>query len=49
MASYTKGAADGAKDAFSLYPRDFVQEKIAAGEDSVTDYAEKNYFANLKH
>ena len=28
LASYTKGAAEGAKDAFSLYPHDFVQEKI---------------------
>ena len=48
MASYSKGAAEGAQDAFSLYPRDFNNDKVPAGEDSITDYAEKKYFANLK-
>ena len=48
MASYGKGAAEGASDAFSLYPRDFQNDKLPAGEESIEDYAEKNYFANMK-
>jgi len=48
MASYSKGAIEGAKDAFSLYPRDFEEDSVSAGQDSIEDYAEKKYFANLK-
>ena len=48
MASYSNGASEGASDAFSLYPRDFVNDSVPAGQDSIADYAEKKYFANLK-
>ena len=48
MASYTKGASEGASDAFSLYPRDFGQDSLPAGQESINEYAEKKYFANLK-
>lgn len=48
MASYSHGAAEGGADAFSLYPRDFEQDSIPAGQDSMSDYAEKNYFSNMK-
>lgn len=49
MASYSNGASEGATDAFSLYPRDFVEDSLPAGQDSIGDYAEKNYFSNLKN
>ena len=49
MASYSNGAAEGAADTFSLYPRDFVEDSLPAGQDGINDYAEKNYFSNLKH
>jgi len=50
MASYSNGAADGgaSQDAFSLWPREFVDDSAAAGEDTIESYAEKNYFANMK-
>lgn len=48
MASYAKGASEGAQDNFSLYPRGYVEDNIPAGEDSAAQYAEKQYFANLK-
>ena len=47
MASYANGAAEGAKNTFSLWPRD--PEAGAAGAESMEQYAEKKYFANLKH
>ena len=50
MASYSKGAAENAaSDSFSLWPRDFTNDSVPAGEDSMADYAEKKYFSNLKH
>ena len=42
-ASYTRGAAEGAANQFSLYPRDYVQGDLQAGDESMGDYAEKNY------
>lgn len=48
MASYTKGASEGSKDPFSLYPREFQNDSVPAGEDSMSDYAEKKYFANMR-
>ena len=49
MASYSKGSAmEGSGDAFSLYPRDYVEDKVPAGQDSLEEYAEKKYFSNLK-
>ena len=48
MASYANGATEGAADAFSLYPHDFVSDSVPAGQDSIGDYAEKKYFSNLK-
>lgn len=49
MASYTNGAVDGSKDAFSLWPREFGNDSVPAGEDSIEVYAEKNFFANMKN
>ncbi len=48
MASYKNGAAEGAQDAFSLWPREYSNDSVPAGQDSIGDYAEKKYFANLK-
>lgn len=49
MASYANGASDAAtSDTFSLYPREYVNDSIPAGQDSMEDYAEKKYFANMK-
>jgi len=45
--SYTKGAAEGASDSFSLYPRGFEKGDLAAGEETIEQYAEKKYFRNL--
>jgi len=49
MASYSNGAAEGSQDAFSLWPREFVNDSVPAGDDSIESYAEKNYFANMKN
>ena len=49
MASYAKGASEGVQDSFSLYPRGYVEDSIPAGEESAAEYAQKRYFANLKH
>ena len=50
LLSYQRGAAEGSQqDAFSLYPHDFVEDSVPAGQDSIQDYAEKKYFANQKH
>ena len=51
MASYNNGAVaeDGAADSFSLWPRKFENDSIPAGQDSIEDYAEKKYFANLRN
>ena len=46
MASYANGASESS-DSFSLWPREFQNDSVAAGED-IESYAEKNYFANLK-
>ena len=43
-ASYTKGAAEGAADSFSLYPRGFDASDLPAGEESINEYAHKKYF-----
>ena len=49
MASYANGAAEAATNGtFSLYPREYVEDSIPAGQDSMEDYAEKKYFANMK-
>lgn len=42
-ASYTRGAAEGSTNEFSLYPRNYVSGDLPAGEDSIEDYAEKQY------
>ena len=47
-ASYSKGASEAASE-FSLYPREFAQGDLAAGEESMEQYAEKKYFGNLRH
>ena len=50
-ASYSKGAsAEGAAaaESFSLWPRDFKADQVPAGQDSIEDYAEKKYFANIR-
>ena len=46
-ASYTKGAAEGASDNFSLFPRNFEKGDLAADGESMEQYAEKKYFRNL--
>ena len=43
MASYSKGAVS--ENSFSLYPRGFEQDQT---DESAQDYAERNYFANIK-
>eukprot|EP00353_Schmidingerella_taraikaensis_P009408 CAMPEP_0185578210 /NCGR_PEP_ID=MMETSP0434-20130131/12307_1 /TAXON_ID=626734 ORGANISM="Favella taraikaensis, Strain Fe Narragansett Bay" /NCGR_SAMPLE_ID=MMETSP0434 /ASSEMBLY_ACC=CAM_ASM_000379 /LENGTH=258 /DNA_ID=CAMNT_0028195965 /DNA_START=14 /DNA_END=790 /DNA_ORIENTATION=+ len=49
MASYANGSAESTSaDAFSLYPRDYVNDSVPAGEDSMEQYAEKKFFANMK-
>ena len=47
-ASYSKGAAEGAADQFSLYPRGYKSGDLAADDESAAAYAEKKYFSNLK-
>ena len=47
-ASYSKGASESASE-FSLYPREFTEGDLAAGEESMEQYAEKKYFGNLRH
>ena len=44
MASYSKGAISE-DSSFSLYPRGFDQDKT---DETAQDYAERNYFANIK-
>ena len=43
-ASYTKGAGSEASQ-FSLWPHDFKAGDLA-GEESIEQYAERNYFSN---
>ena len=46
-ASYTKGApAEAGSSEFSLWPHE-VKQELAAGQESMQDYATKNYFNNL--
>ena len=45
--SYSKGASTGASK-FSLWPEEFKEGDLAKGEESAEDYAQRNYFSNLR-